>query len=37
MKYTVTGAVDANHHATFNVKGNSIAFGVMFKECRTIF
>lgn len=29
MKYTVTGAVDANHHATFNVKGNSIAFGVM--------
>ncbi|MBR9833034.1 OsmC family protein [Acidiluteibacter ferrifornacis] len=28
MKYTVTGTVDANHNATFSVKGNSISFGV---------
>jgi len=28
MKYTVTGTVDANHNATFSVKGNLISFGV---------
>jgi uncharacterized OsmC-like protein len=28
MKYTITGAIDANHNATFSVKENSISFGV---------